>query len=93
MEKYKKSIADNPKVAMIHISRDQSDGPAKDWAAAEGFPWLTVLPDDADRSGLLEYRTRPAVPFYTMVDRNGSEVANGSGAIFNKIAGMGKGAE
>lgn len=86
MEKYNEKVAENPKVAMIHVSRDQSKDAAQDWAASLKFPWLTVLPKDTERSGLLEYRTRNSVPFYTMVDANGKEVANGSAAIFNKIA-------
>ena len=86
MEKFNASIADNPKVTLIHISRDRSDGPAAEWAAKEGFPWLTILPDDVERSKLLEYRTRSSVPYYTMVDANGKEVANGSSAIFKKIS-------
>lgn len=93
MEKFNKSIADNPKVEMIHISQDNSDGPAEQWAADEKFPWLTILPDDTERSGLLEYRTRPVVPFYTMVDGEGNEVANGSAAIFSKIGQLGSGAK
>ena len=88
MEKYNENVAENPKVEMIHISRDREKDAAQDWAAAEGFPWLTILPDDTARSGLMEYRTRNSVPFYTMVDADGNEVANGSAAIFSKIAGL-----
>ncbi len=93
MEKYNASIASNPKVEMIHVSRDQADDAAQDWAAAEGFPWLTVLPGDVERSDLLQFRTRNAVPFYTMVDKDGNEVANGSGAIFAKVAELGDSSE
>ena len=85
MDKFNAEIADNPKVAMIHISQDRDDGPATEWAAKEGFPWLTILPDDTERSGLMDYYTRRVVPFYTMVDGDGNEVANGSSAVFNKI--------
>ena len=93
MEKYNASIASNPKVEMIHVSRDQAEDAAQDWAAAEKFPWLTVLPDDVERSDLMQFRTRNAVPFYTMVDKDGNEVANGSGAIFAKVAELGKSTE
>jgi hypothetical protein len=86
VEKYNEKVAENPKVEMIHISRDREKDAAQDWAAAEGFPWLTILPDDAERSGLLEYRTKSVVPFYALVDANGEELATGSSAIFNKIA-------
>ena len=75
MEKYNEMVAENPKVEMIHISRDREEDAAENWAAAEGFPWLTILPDDTERSGLMEYRTRNSVPFYTMVDASGKELA------------------
>ena len=87
MEKYNAQIADNPKVALIHISRDQSDGPAEAWAAKEGFPWYTVLPDDAKRSDLGEYHTSGSVPFYTLLDANGEVVSTGSG-VFKKAADL-----
>ena len=90
MEKFNASVADNPKVAMIHISRDNDEGAAEDWAAAEGFPWLTVLPGDAKRSDLLEYRTRSVVPFYALVDGSGKELATGSSAVFAKAAELAK---
>ena len=93
MDKYKKSIADNSKVAFIHVSRDSDEGAAKNWAEAEGFPWLTVLPGDVDRSGLMDYYTRRVVPFYTMVDGDGKEVANGSAAVFAKAAEVAKGGD
>lgn len=86
MEKFKESIADNPKVEFIHISRDQSEDSAEEWAAANGFPWLTVLGGDAERSGLLEYRTRNSVPHYSLRAADGTELANGSSAVFSKIA-------
>lgn len=90
MEKFNASIADNPKVEMIQYSYDRSDSAAKEWAQNEGFPWLTVLPDDTDRSKLKEYHTSRGVPFYTMLDKDGNSVATGSGAIFSKIAEMSK---
>lgn len=90
VEKFNASIAENPKVTLIHVSQDSSEGAAEKWAAKESFPWLTVLPGDVKRSGFEEYHTRKVVPFYTMVDGSGKEVANGSAAIFNKIAELGK---
>lgn len=71
---------------MIHVSRDRDEGAAESWATAEGFPWLTVLPDDVDRSDLLVYHTRPVVPFYTLVDGAGKQIATGSAAVFAKAA-------
>lgn len=89
MEKYTEVIAENPEVALIHISRDRSEDAAEEWAAENGFPWLTVLPDDAERSDLLEYRTRNSVPHYTLRTADGEELANGSSAVFTKLASLG----
>lgn len=86
MEKYNKDLADNPKVVMIHLSSDQDEESAEKWAAKESFPWLTILPDDVERSGLAEYRTRNVVPFYVMVDKDGNPVAEGADGCFAKAA-------
>ncbi len=86
MEKYNQEIADNPDVELIHVSRDQSEDAAEEWAEANQFPWLTVLPGDVDRSKLLDYRARNSVPHYTLRTADGEELANGSSAVFNKVA-------
>lgn len=85
MEKYNTTVAENPKVEMIHVSLDSSEDSAEIWAAADGFPWLTVLPDDVERSDLKTYHTSGSVPFYTMIDASGEVVATGSSAIFKKV--------
>ena len=85
MEKYNEKIADNPKVELIHVSQDQESPAAETWAVDAGFPWLTVLPENFEESGMLKYYTEPEVPFYTMVDGDGKEVAQGAAAIFEKI--------
>ena len=85
MEKYKTNIAGNSKVEFIHISQDQSEDAAEEWAAKEGFPWLTVLPKDVERSKLLEFKTTNSVPHYVMVDREGNLLANSSSEVFAKI--------
>ena len=84
-EKYKKSIAKNAKVAFVHVSQDYETKDAEKWAAKEKFPWLTVLPENYQGSGLRDYYTEAIVPFYTMVDAQGEEVARGAEAIFAKI--------
>lgn len=93
MERYQAEIADNPKVEWIHVSRDQDDNAATVWAAQTNFPWLTVMPRDVDRSGLLEHRTANSVPHYVMLDGEGNVVANDSAAVFRKIAELGRAAE
>jgi thiol-disulfide isomerase/thioredoxin len=85
VEQYKSKIAGNPKVELIHISQDQSEENAEEWAAKEGFPWLTVVPKDVERSKLLEFKTARSVPHYVMVDRDGNVLANSSAEIFQKI--------
>ncbi len=89
MEKYTEVVAENPKVEMIHVSQDSSEDAAEGWAASEKFPWLTILPGDVERSDLMEYRTRGVVPFYTLVDGSGNEIATGSSAVFSKAAELG----
>ena len=70
---------------MIHVSLDSSEDSAETWAADAGFPWLTVLPDDVERSDLKTYHTSGSVPFYTMIDASGEVLATGSLAIFKRI--------
>lgn len=70
---------------MIHVSRDRDEDAAEEWAASNGFPWLTVLPGDVERSDLLDYRSANSVPHYSLRDKDGKEIANGSAAIFSKL--------
>jgi len=89
VETYNKVIADNDKVTMIHASLDQSADLAEKWAAKEGFPWLTILPDDVGKSGLKPFHTTGAVPCYVMLDKDGEVVVAGSAgstACFKKAA-------
>jgi thiol-disulfide isomerase/thioredoxin len=90
VKKFMASIADNPKVEFIHVSADSSEDDAETWAAEEGFPWLTVVPDDVKRSDLMEFKTKNSVPHYVMVDSSGNLVANSSSEVFNKIAEVSK---
>lgn len=93
MEKYKESIANNPKVEFIHVSLDRDNDAAEDWATGAGFPWLSVLPKDVERSDLLEFRKTGFVPYYTMIDASGKEVANGASAVFAKVAELASASE
>lgn len=70
---------------MIHISHDRDEDSAEEWAAKEGFPWLTVLPKDVDRSDLVEYKVANSVPHYILVDAAGNRLADGSSAVFGKV--------
>ncbi|GHC57111.1 hypothetical protein [Roseibacillus persicicus] len=91
MEKYKKHIADLPNVEFIHISLENGDDgaeKAEKWAAKESFPWLTVLPEDAEKSGLSAYKTTNSVPEYHLIDGDGNTVVAGThvgDAAFAKI--------
>lgn len=71
---------------MIHVSRDRNDDAAEQWAADEGFPWLTVLPEDVERSDLLDYRTGNSVPHYALVDAEGNILTNGASQVFSELA-------
>ena len=77
MEKYNKHIAKLPNVEFIHISLDQSDEAAEDWAAKEQFPWLTILPDKVERSGMEDYKTNDSVPEYHLIDAEGNTIVKG----------------
>jgi hypothetical protein len=91
VEKYNEVIAENPNVELIQVSLDSSEDAAEGWAASNQFPWLTVLPGDVDRSKLKDYMTRNAVPHYSLRTADGEELANGSSAIFRKIAELSDG--
>ena len=86
MEKYNKEIANNSKVELIHISLDQTEDAAENWAATNQFPWLTVLPGDVERSKLRDYMTSNGVPHYSLRAADGQEVASGASAAFRKIS-------
>lgn len=85
MEQYNAVLAENPKVAFIHVSHDRDEDAAEEWAAQHSFPWLTVLPGDVDRSDLVEYKTRNSVPHYVLLDSEGNMLANSSSDAFGKI--------
>ena len=88
VEKYNSQIADTPNVEFVHVSLDQNDDAAEGWAEKEKFPWLTILPDDAEKSGLKEYKTTNSVPEYHLVDAEGNTIVAGSAgnaAAFQKI--------
>jgi len=76
VEKYNKYIADNPKVAMIFMSKDNTRKTAEKWAAKAGMPWLVMLPKDANKSKLKKYYN-DSVPEWVLLDKNDKVVANG----------------
>ncbi len=86
VEKYQAAIPENSKVTMIHVSLDRSDDAAKKWAIAENFPWLTILPDDRERSDLMQFKTTRSVPECIVYRPNGEVVTKGSGAAFKLAA-------
>lgn len=74
---------------MIHVSLDSDKSSAQEWASQGAFPWLTVLPEKVEKSGLRkDYKTTSGVPEYHLVDKNGNSVAKGLSASFAKIAEM-----
>lgn len=79
MEKYNKSILKNPDVELIHISLDSDEEKAEEWAAKEGFPWPTILPDKVERTKLRDnFKTTSGVPEYHLVDADGNTVVAGT---------------
>lgn len=88
VEKYRTEIADDPDIALIHVSRDSREGDASKWAKDAGLPWLTVLPVNVGRSKLMEYRAVDATPFYALIDRDGNTLATGADSVFQKLTEM-----
>jgi len=88
IEKYKEHIEPNPEVEFIHISQDEGDGSAENWAEKQNFPWLTVLPKQVKRSKLLQYKTENVVPFYILVDAQGKQLAVGQNEVFAKLTDL-----
>ena len=89
MESYKKHIANNPKVAMIHFSYDEDVAEATKWAKKEGFPWLTVL-EPKHKASDLEKFAGEFVPEYLLISHEGKVLAKGKDECFEKISAMGK---
>ena len=87
VEDYKKTIAPNPKVELIHLSYDNDDAAALKWATKEGFPWPTVLRSKVAASGL-EGFGGGYIPDYVLLDKDGNVVAKGKEEAFAKIAAL-----
>ncbi len=83
MAKYNEIIANHPSVEMIHVSLDRDEKAALQWAQKENFPWFHVLPDKVKRSKLGKYHTSGRVPFYVLLDKDGTVQAKGSPTVFN----------
>ena len=83
VESYQKDVVPNPKVEMIHISRDRSNAAALKWARDDKLPWPTIMKDQIDASLLTHYSNR--VPSMILIDRKGNKVAEGKGPVWDKI--------
>ena len=64
---------------MVHVSLDNDEKAATDWAAKHSFPWPTIMNSKIERSGLSEFLPR-GVPNYKLIDGDGNVVAEGQGA-------------
>ncbi|MAS93813.1 MAG: hypothetical protein CMO55_11530 [Verrucomicrobiales bacterium] len=89
MESYTKEIAENPKVALIHVSHDSDEDSAEDWAVKEKFPWLTVLPGDRVADDLMEFKVKNVVPHYILVNAEGEMLAEGKSEVLSKANSLG----
>ena len=87
MGTYNEKIATNPKVELIHVSRDQDKESAEEWAKKEKFPWPTVLPDNFERCGLSAFAGN-GVPHYVLLDKDGNKLAEGLQAALAKAEGL-----
>ena len=84
MESFNKKIATNDKVEFIHFSLDRTPEAALKWAKKENFPWVHVLADKHDKSGLKKYAKR-FVPYYVLLGQDGEILAEGSQAVFAMV--------
>ena len=83
MESYQKDVASNPKVEMIHLSRDRDNAAALKWARKDKLPWPTIMRNQIAASLLTHYSNR--LPTYILIDREGNKVAEGKGPVWDKI--------
>jgi len=88
VEQYNETIAENPKVEMVHVSLDRSESSAVGWAKKEKFPWLTILPDDVKtKSGVIKFKQGSGVPSYVLLKADGEVISTGSG-VFEKARAL-----
>ena len=83
VESYQKHVVPNPKVEMIHLSRDRNNAAALKWASKDKLPWPTIMRDQIDASLLTHYSNR--LPTYILIDREGNKVAEGKGPVWSKL--------
>lgn len=89
METYAKSVANNDKVELVHLSYDRTAEAATKWAAKEKFAWPTVLPKKVKGTKLEKY-TGNYVPDYVLVNKDGKQLAKGKDEVFAKVAELTK---
>ena len=91
MKQYNEELADHPSVEMIHVSLDDDEKAATDWAAKESFPWPTVMRSKIDRAGFDTYLEGGiGIPNYKLIDGDGKVIVEGKGEVFQKISELKK---
>ena len=85
MDKFNKTVAENAKVEMIHVSLDRDESAAKAWAAKAKLPWLTMLHGDVQKTELMSmFGAIRGVPTYLLVSADGEKIGTGS-TVFSKL--------
>lgn len=84
----KKHIAGKSKIAFIHVSFDEKEKHALNWAKKEGFPWLTVLGAKREASDLEKFAV-DFNPEYLLISPEGKLLTKGKEECFAKIKAMG----
>jgi len=82
VEKYNAEIADNPKIEMIHLSREEK-ADAEAWAKKAKLPWPTMMAKDVNRSELNKYAGR-GIPHYVLVDKDGKVLSQGAPYVLDE---------
>ena len=87
MEKFNTLVANNPNVEMIHISLDRDSSAAAGWAVADSLPWFHIVPENAESSGFLKFKSHGFVPEYALLKADGTRLAT-DGDVFPKIKAL-----
>lgn len=74
VKKYQSKVSSNPKVELIHVSSDRSEGAAAKWAKQHGFSWPTLLPSEAKQVRYAQ--GAKGVPRAVLYDAAGNKLAD-----------------
>lgn len=83
MKYYHENIAGSSKIEFIHVSQDEDQEDAIDWASSAKFPWLTVTLKNTEAAGLSHYES--GTPSYALISKHGRVLATTEKGAMEKI--------